>query len=68
MYINIYIFLVFTCRLRQYDRKHWRASYKALILLEHLLTHGPARIAEEFESDKEIIREMENFHYVDEKG
>lgn len=55
-------------RLRQYNRKHWRASYRALILLEHLLTHGPASIAEEFECDKEIIREMENFQYVDEKG
>ncbi|CAI9774907.1 unnamed protein product [Fraxinus pennsylvanica] len=55
-------------RLSKFDTWNWRASYKALILLEHLLTHGPQRVADEFESDEDIIREMTNFRYVDEKG
>ncbi|XP_042510737.1 epsin-3-like [Macadamia integrifolia] len=55
-------------RLSRFDRNNWRISYKALILLEHLLTHGPGSIAEEFETDKDIIREMESFQYIDERG
>ncbi|KAL2558225.1 ENTH/VHS family protein [Forsythia ovata] len=55
-------------RLSKFDTWNWRASYKALILLEHLLTHGPQRVADEFESDQDVIREMESFRYVDEKG
>ncbi|KAK4425226.1 Clathrin interactor EPSIN 2 [Sesamum alatum] len=55
-------------RLSKFDEMNWRGSYKALVLLEHLLTHGPHRIAEEFESDQDIIRDMANFSYVDDKG
>ncbi|KAF2318792.1 hypothetical protein GH714_010744 [Hevea brasiliensis] len=55
-------------RLTKFDRKTWRVSYKTLLLLEHLLTHGPLRVADEFQSDKEVIREMESFQFVDEKG
>ncbi|XP_034203846.1 clathrin interactor 1-like [Prunus dulcis] len=55
-------------RLLSFNRKNWRGSYKALILLEHLLSHGPLRIAEEFEGDKDIIKEMGRFQYIDEKG
>ncbi|XP_008802779.1 clathrin interactor 1 [Phoenix dactylifera] len=55
-------------RLAKFDRKHWRKPYKALILLEHLLTHGPESTAEEFQSDKEVMQEMENFQFIDERG
>ncbi|KAM7460295.1 hypothetical protein LguiB_036343 [Lonicera macranthoides] len=55
-------------RLWKFDRKNWRGSYKALIVLENLLTHGPQRVAEEFQCDRDIIKEMANFHYVDDKG
>ncbi|EHA8591757.1 epsin-3 [Cocos nucifera] len=55
-------------RLAKFDRKHWREPYKALMLLEHLLTHGPESTAEEFESDEEVIQEMETFQYIDERG
>nr|XP_027104456.1 ENTH domain-containing protein C794.11c-like [Coffea arabica] len=55
-------------RLQNYDRHNWRAAYQAMILLEHLLTHGPARVAEEFQGDRDIIREMANLSYIDEKG
>ncbi|KAF8395117.1 hypothetical protein HHK36_019058 [Tetracentron sinense] len=55
-------------RLLKFDRKNWRVSYKALILLEHLLTHGPESVAEEFQSDKDVIQEMGSFQYIDERG
>ncbi|KAJ0046324.1 hypothetical protein Pint_06306 [Pistacia integerrima] len=55
-------------RFLKFDRKNWRASYNALILLEHLLTHGPKRMAEEFQSDEDVIKEMGKFQYIDEKG
>ncbi|XP_057789102.1 ENTH domain-containing protein C794.11c-like [Salvia miltiorrhiza] len=55
-------------RLSKFETWNWRASYKALILLEHLLTHGPQRIAEEFESDEDTIRDMATFHFIDDKG
>ncbi|XP_042476879.1 epsin-3-like isoform X2 [Macadamia integrifolia] len=55
-------------RLSRFDRKNWRVSYKALILLEHLLTHGPESVAEEFQADKDVIRVMESFQYIDETG
>ncbi|XP_015169993.1 clathrin interactor 1-like [Solanum tuberosum] len=55
-------------RLSKFDRRNWRPSYKAVMLLEYLLTHGPESIAEEFQSDEDVIRQMESFQYVDEKG
>ncbi|PIA60241.1 hypothetical protein AQUCO_00300033v1 [Aquilegia coerulea] len=55
-------------RLVRFDRTNWRVSYKALIILEHLLTHGPESVAEEFQSDRDVIHEMENFQYIDERG
>ncbi|XP_047324663.1 epsin-1-like [Impatiens glandulifera] len=56
-------------RLNEFDKSKWRCSYKALVMLEHLLTHGPERIAEEFISDADSIMKMEQgFQFVDEKG
>ncbi|KAK6933180.1 ENTH domain, partial [Dillenia turbinata] len=55
-------------RLSMFDKKRWRTSYKVLILLEFLLTHGPQRVAEEFQSDRDVIMEMGEFEFVDEKG
>ncbi|ERN18800.1 hypothetical protein AMTRI_Chr07g24300 [Amborella trichopoda] len=50
------------------DKKNWRQSYKSLVLLEYLLTHGPDSFAEDFERDKHVIEELANFQYVDERG
>lgn len=55
-------------KLSSFDKKNWRVSYKAVIVLEHLLTHGPESVAEEFQSDKDVIREMGSFQLIDEKG
>ncbi|KAJ4843053.1 hypothetical protein Tsubulata_026628, partial [Turnera subulata] len=54
--------------LMKFDRKTWRVCYKALLLLEHLLTHGPLRIAEEFQCDRHVVKEMGSFQFVDDKG
>lgn len=37
-------------------------------MLEHLLSHGPESVAGEFQTDKDVIKEMESFQYIDEKG
>ena len=65
-----FFFLFFCCKFRlfKFDRTNWRDFYKALILLEHLLTHGPRRVAEEFQCDKDVIKEIGNFQYIDERG
>ncbi|EPS60305.1 hypothetical protein M569_14499, partial [Genlisea aurea] len=55
-------------RLLRFERRNWRASYNSLIVLEHLLTHGPERVSEEFRCDADVISQMESFHHVDEKG
>ncbi|KAL5747832.1 hypothetical protein ACOSQ2_025129 [Xanthoceras sorbifolium] len=55
-------------RFSNFERKNWRVSHNSLVVLEHLLTHGPESVAEEFQSDKDVIREMGSFKYIDEKG
>ncbi|TQD94808.1 hypothetical protein C1H46_019601 [Malus baccata] len=55
-------------RLYSIDWKEWRQSYKALILLEFLLTHGPEDFAEEFQRDSYVIQELGSFKYIDNKG
>lgn len=55
-------------RLATFDRRQWREPYKALLLLEHLLTHGPRSVALEFQKDRDVIRQMATFQHIDEKG
>lgn len=55
-------------KLSKFDRKNWRTSYNALTVLEHLLTHGPESVADEFQTEKPIIKDMENFQHIDERG
>nr|ACU20173.1 unknown [Glycine max] len=55
-------------RLLKFDNKNWRASYNSLIVLEHLLTHGPESVAEEFQSDKDVIGQMKCFQHIDDSG
>ncbi|KAJ6964267.1 hypothetical protein NC652_002526 [Populus alba x Populus x berolinensis] len=55
-------------RFSRFERKNWRSSYNSLIVLEHLLTHGPESVAGEFQIDQDVIREMESFQCIDEKG
>ncbi|KAI4373470.1 hypothetical protein MLD38_011592 [Melastoma candidum] len=55
-------------RLARFDRRNWRASYNSLIVLEHLLTHGPESVADEFHIDTDVIALCGTFHYIDDKG
>lgn len=55
-------------RLAGFDRRQWREAYKALLLLDHLLTHGPRSVAAEFQKDREAIERMAAFQHIDEKG
>ncbi|CAI0411331.1 unnamed protein product, partial [Linum tenue] len=56
-------------RLINFNEESWRVSYKTLLLLEHLLTHGPLRVAEEFERQRPAIRRIgSSFSFVEEKG
>ncbi|KAF2313996.1 hypothetical protein GH714_021398 [Hevea brasiliensis] len=55
-------------RFDNYDWKEWRQSYKTLVLLEFLLTHGPEEFAEEFQCDSDVIEELGTFQYIDERG
>lgn len=59
---------IYCFRLAKFEKKNWRVCYNSCILLEHLLTHGPESVAEEFQCDRDAIREMERFQYIDEKG
>ncbi|KAL6192038.1 hypothetical protein ACLB2K_038425 [Fragaria x ananassa] len=55
-------------KLYNVDWKEWRQSYKVLVLLEFLLTHGPVDFAEEFQCDSEVIQELGSFKYIDDRG
>ncbi|XP_054796119.1 uncharacterized protein LOC129301587 [Prosopis cineraria] len=55
-------------RLGCFNTDDWRRSYKALVLLEFLLTHGPEDFAVEFQCDSEVIEEVGSFTHIDERG
>ncbi|CAO2207638.1 unnamed protein product [Urochloa humidicola] len=53
---------------RAADWKEWRPVYKALVVLEFLLTHGPDDLPREFVPDMPAMRDLRSFRYVDDKG
>ncbi|OEL31934.1 hypothetical protein BAE44_0007045 [Dichanthelium oligosanthes] len=53
---------------RAADWKEWRPVYKALVVLEFLLTHGPEDLPREFLPDMPAMHDLRSFHYVDDKG
>ncbi|CAN1180795.1 Epn2 [Linum perenne] len=55
-------------RLDTVDWKQWRQSYKTLVLLEFLMTHGPEELADEFNNDIDIIEQLGTFQFIDDKG
>ncbi|XP_010553782.1 PREDICTED: epsin-3 [Tarenaya hassleriana] len=55
-------------RLSKFDRNDWRGFYNALILLNHLLVHGPMSVAKEFQHEKDVIEEVTDFQCIDAKG
>ncbi|KAL6900631.1 hypothetical protein ACP4OV_005307 [Aristida adscensionis] len=55
-------------RLGAVDWKEWRRVYKALVVLEFLLTHGPDDLPREFLPDMPAINDLRSFNYIDDKG
>ena len=53
---------------RAADWKEWRPVYKALVVLEFLLTHGPEDLPREFLADVRAMHDLRSFNYVDDKG
>lgn len=52
-------------RLQEKD-ENWRMCYKALLLLEHLLKHGPGKIVGDVQSSSGVLDRLTNFQYKDE--
>ncbi|CAM9003287.1 unnamed protein product [Rhodiola kirilowii] len=48
--------------------KNWRHVYKALILLEYLVTHGSERVIDEIKEHAHQISTLSEFQYVDSSG
>ena len=59
-------FGVFLYRLSLTGTKKWRQTFKALTIMEYLLTHGPEQFIVEFREDKKRIEELTRFVFVDE--
>ncbi|CAN8277961.1 unnamed protein product [Cochlearia groenlandica] len=55
-------------RLGKFDKRNWRMAYNSLIVVEHLLTHGPESVSDEFQCDIDVISQMQTFQQIDEKG
>ncbi|CAL0304142.1 unnamed protein product [Lupinus luteus] len=55
-------------RLLKFEKNNWRACYNSLIVLEHMLTHGPESVAEEFQCHKDVINQLKGFQYIDDTG
>ncbi|KQK19491.1 clathrin interactor EPSIN 1-like isoform X1 [Brachypodium distachyon] len=54
---------------RVHDWKEWRPVYKALVVLEFLLTHGPQELPRDFLPDMPALHDLrEGFNHVDDKG
>ncbi|KAG7559882.1 ENTH domain [Arabidopsis thaliana x Arabidopsis arenosa] len=55
-------------RLARFDKRNWRMAYNSLIVVEHLLIHGPESVSDEFQGDRDVISQMQTFQQIDEKG
>jgi epsin len=51
-------------RLQERD-DNWRMCYKALLLLEHLLKHGPGKIVGDVQSSASVLDRLTHFEYKD---
>lgn len=46
--------------------KSWRQIFKALTVMEYLLTHGPVQFVTDFRTDKQRVEELTRFVFIDE--
>lgn len=49
----------------QEKEENWRMCYKALLLLEHLIKHGPGKIIGDVQSSAAVLERLSNFQYKD---
>jgi hypothetical protein len=54
-------------RLQEKDER-WRMCYKALLLLEYLIKHGPTKVAQDVASSSSVLNKLQHFEYKDENG
>ena len=54
-------------RLQEKDER-WRMCYKALLLLEYLIKHGPTKVAQDVASSSSVLNRLQHFEYVDANG
>ncbi|KAF9097909.1 Epsin-3, clathrin recruitment and traffic between the Golgi and endosome [Mortierella sp. AD031] len=55
-------------RFAEKEPREWRQIYKALVLLEYLVTHGSERVVDEARGHISTIKVLRSFQYVDENG
>eukprot|EP00210_Caulerpa_lentillifera_P007108 g6801.t1 len=48
--------------------ENWRHVYKALLLLEHLIKHGPIRVAKDTQANADLLRSLQSFEFKDKTG
>eukprot|EP00191_Tetraselmis_sp_GSL018_P001583 CAMPEP_0177603096 /NCGR_PEP_ID=MMETSP0419_2-20121207/15301_1 /TAXON_ID=582737 /ORGANISM="Tetraselmis sp., Strain GSL018" /LENGTH=278 /DNA_ID=CAMNT_0019096787 /DNA_START=240 /DNA_END=1073 /DNA_ORIENTATION=- len=48
--------------------ENWRHVYKSLLLLEHMLKHGPMKVVHELRGNVNILDNLTRFRYADAKG
>lgn len=52
----------------QEREERWRCCYKALLLLEHLIKHGPPKIVQDVQSSMSVLERLQHFQYKDPNG
>ncbi|KAF9287470.1 Epsin-3, clathrin recruitment and traffic between the Golgi and endosome [Linnemannia elongata] len=55
-------------RFAEKEPREWRQIYKALVLLEYLVTHGSERVVDEARGHISTIKVLRSFQYVDDNG
>jgi len=51
-------------RLQEKDER-WRMAYKALLLLEYLIKHGPEKVWRDVQQSGSVLQRLQRFEYVD---
>lgn len=55
-------------RFAEKEPREWRQIYKALVLLEYLVTHGSERVVDEARGHISTIKVLRSFQFVDDNG
>lgn len=55
-------------RMLQESQYNWRRTYKSLLVLSYLVTHGSERVVTSAREHIYDLRRLENYTYVDEQG